>query len=215
MGSRTDQPNWDPAIVRFTKFVERNCVLEVLDPENEHTPGSSTTRPFLPQDKIQTYFKYSNYVELRAIICALRISNLYPTDIVPRYAAVFCTLLYAGKGQYIKEFIHHASLSDKALPFHLQSPPHNLPITPGDDHFLSDFAKQQWRFCAPELVQTGSDENFESERILPIIFKQKLRGGQEGSAKLWLVQIHPSYNGLITSEEKAVSLINILRIALL
>jgi hypothetical protein len=46
-------------------------------------------------------------------------------------------------------------------------------------------------------------QNIESDRILPIISKDRLGGG--GSANIWCVKIHPFYNKLITDDVKLVS----------
>lgn len=199
------QPNWEQSMTRFHEYVKKNCELEILDPGDPDTSKSAKTRPFMPLDRIQAYFERQNFSELRALLACLYPSDpVNPKTIFPKYIAVFCTLLFAGRGKYIKHFTRFDNLSDTALPFDPKNPPANQPFTAGDPDFWTDFCKEQWRFCTPILEDPISDKHFETERVLPIIYKERLAGG--GSANLWLVKIYPFYNKIIPDDTKAVSL---------
>lgn len=194
------QPGWDAAINRFVEQVDRCRAEEILDP----TSTPQRTRPFVPIDEIKAYFEDQQCTEFFSILSALFPSGLkiYPKEILPKYTAVFCILLYIGRGQYIDYFRHYNSLSDAALPFNPAHPPANIPHAAEDPGFLNRFCEEQWRFCAQVLEDNLEDKHFESERVLPIISKQRLAGGR--SANLWKIKIHPSYNKIISKEEKAV-----------
>ncbi|KAH7313156.1 hypothetical protein BKA65DRAFT_517427 [Rhexocercosporidium sp. MPI-PUGE-AT-0058] len=198
MEHQLQPPNFDPARGRLLEFVTRNCALEVIDPGEPSTVPK--TRAFVPRDLLQTYLESHHHWELKAIIEGLNCGPINPGHIMPRYTAVFCTLLHSGRGSWIKHFTRHGSLEDTALPFDPRSPPRNWPQAPGDPKFLDEFCKDQWRFCAPTLTDPVSNQCFEDERPLPITFKKKLRDG--GSAILWLINIHPSYNKLISEDQK-------------
>ncbi|KAH6717034.1 hypothetical protein BKA61DRAFT_600947 [Leptodontidium sp. MPI-SDFR-AT-0119] len=200
MAHQAEPPSYDPARGRFLEYVKRHCELEVIDPGDSSQSIPSKTRAFVPRDLLQTYLESHHYRELKAIIEGLKCGLVNLGHIIPRYTAVFCTLLHSGRGSWIKHFTRHESLMDIALPFDSKSPPRNWPQAPGDPNFLSDFCRDQWRFCAPTLTDPVSDQCFEDERILPITYKRKLRDG--GTAKLWLINIHPSYNKLISEEHK-------------
>lgn len=209
MAHQAEPPSYDPARARFLEYVKRHCQLEVIDPGDSSQSIPSKTRAFVPRDLLQTYFESHHYRELKAIIEGLKCGLVNLSHIIPRYTAVFCTLLHSGRGSWIKHFTRHESLMDIALPFDSKSPPRNWPQAPGDPNFLSDFCRDQWRFCAPTLTDPVSDQCFEDERILPITYKRKLRDG--GTAKLWLINIHPSYNKLISEEHKQASRHSILK----
>lgn len=196
------QPNWQSAISRFLEYVKTDCELEIIDPGVPETHTQPKTRPFMPKDRIQTYFTKQECKELRSIISALfpNTDPINPRVILSKYTSVFCTLLSIGRGEYIEQFRHYDSLNDAALPFNPASPPAHLPEAAGDPEFLRDFCKAQWKFCAATLEDPVADKHFDSEQVLPIIFKKRLAGG--GSATLWLVKIYPSYNKLISEESK-------------
>ncbi|KAK0102819.1 hypothetical protein ONS95_000980 [Cadophora gregata] len=203
MEQRSEPPSFDPARRQFLNYTTRSCALEVVDPGDPSDSLRPTTRPFLPRDLAQEYFEKRGYRELHNIIDGLKLvpsARVNPGHIIPKYTAIFCTLLHSGRGSYIKHFTRFESLQDSRLPFHLNNPPENWPPTPDDPNFLSDFCKEQWRFCAPTLEAPVSDLCFEEQRVLPITYKRKLRDG--GTAKLWLINIHPSYNKLISEDYK-------------
>lgn len=204
MQSRIPQPNWAPAIRRFLEYVKIACELEIVDPGDPETHTPMQTRSFMPKDRMQEYFSKQNHSELKSIIAALfpGAEPINPRAIVPGYTSVFCTLLSIGKGQYIDHFRHYDNLKDSALPFDPANPPAHLPETPGDRDFFLDFCREQWKFCAATLEDPVADKHFESERVLPIIYKKRLAGG--GSANLWLIKIYPFYNGIIPEETKSV-----------
>jgi hypothetical protein len=204
MEQRPAQPNWEHSLSRFYEYVKNNCAQEIIDPGDPDSSKPATTRPFMPLDRIKSYFERQNYSELRALLASLFPNHpVNPKTIFPKYIAVFCTLLFAGRGNYIKHFTRFDNLSDTALPFDPNNPPTNRPFTAGDPDFWSDFCKQQWRFCAPVFEDPISNKHFEDERILPIICKKRLAGG--GSANLWLVKIYPFYNKIIPDNTKDVS----------
>ena len=196
------QPDWTPAIDRFHEYVRNECEYEVVDPGDAEQHRPATTRPFMPNDRIRNYFTKQNYHELRCIISALLldVTSIHPHEIVSKYSSVFCTLLSIGKGAYIEHFRHYDNLSDLALPFDPDSPPANLPEAARRPEFLRCFCEAQWKFCAASFDYPVADKHYERERILPIIEKTRLAGG--GTANLWLIKIHSSYNNL--SREKTM-----------
>jgi hypothetical protein len=204
MEQRPVQPNWEQSLSRFDEYVKKNCEIEIRDPGDPDTSKPAITRAFMPLDRIRGYFERQSYSELRACLaCLFPNDHVNPKTIFPKYIAVFCTLLFAGRGKYIKHFTRFDSLSDTALPFDPKNPPANQPFIAGDPDFWNEVCKEQWRFCAPVLEDPISDKRFESERVLPIIYKKRLAGG--GSANLWLVKIYPFYNKIIPDDIKAVS----------
>jgi hypothetical protein len=201
MEERNAQANWEPSIRNFIEFVNRESVFEVVDPNDE-----KTKRVFMPLDIIQRYLQQRNYANLNDITAVLfpkEYTN--PKEIIPKYTRVFCTLLYSGYGHYIKQFKRLSNLRDVNLPFDPENPPNNLPPAPGpgNQDFWRDICKEQWRFCAPEFECPVSNEDFDENRVLPIIFKKWLAGG--GTSTLWLIKLHPDYNKLISDESKSVS----------
>lgn len=159
----------------------------------------------MPLNEIQDYFGAQHYAELRDILAALfPDGHILPKEIFPKYVAVFCALLCIGKGHYIEHFKHYESLSDTSLPFDPESPPAHWPNTAGDSDFLRKFSKAQWKFCARKWEDL-SDKHYDSEQILPIIYKKRISSG--GSANIWLVKIHPFYNRLISEDAKLVSIV--------
>ena len=207
MARQPEPPSYDAARGRFLEFVKEQCVSEVIDPGGHST--APTTRAFVPRDKLEKYFDSHRQGELKAIMAGLKLEPGNLDHIIRRYTAVFSTLLHAGRGSFIKHFARFESLADTALPFDSASPPRNWPQSPGDPNFLVEFCQNQWPFCAPTLTNPVSNQCFEDDRRLPITSKKKLRDG--GSANLWLINIHPSYNKLISEEEKAASLSRDLR----
>ncbi|KAL2073991.1 hypothetical protein VTL71DRAFT_7769 [Oculimacula yallundae] len=201
----SSQPqDFNPAEARFFNYVNDICAHEILDPGDFDGCISSDRRVFAPRDKIQSYLEANNYWELRALLAGLKSAPVpAPSSITPRYTAVFCILLQSGRGSYIRYFTSYGSLRDTALPFDPRTRPAHWPSTPSDPNFYEVFCDAQWKFCAPELEAPVSDQHFEDERILPITFKQKLLDG--GTAHLWLVHLHPSYNKLITENRKQAS----------
>jgi hypothetical protein len=197
---KVQQPNWEPAIVKFFEFVNKESVFEIVDPADE-----TTKRPFMPLITIQRYLDQNSYQNLNAILKVLFPGEyINPKEIVPRYTRVFCTLLYSEHGHYIKQFKRHNQLKDVNLPFHPDNPPNNLlPPTPGLAMLWHDICNAQWRFSAPELEFPVPNLPFEEERVLPITYKKRLDGG--GTATLWLIKLHPDYNKLISDESKSVS----------
>ena len=155
-------------------------------------------------DEAKKYLNENRQRRLRDIISVLfpDSDDIIPSDILPNYVAVFCILLQISMGKWMKHFRLYDTLRDAALPFDPDHPPSNWPRNTGDPAFLRKFCEQQWRFCVPILQRPFSDRHFEDRRVLPIIFKQTLSNG--GSASLWLVRLHSSYNELITRDPSSV-----------
>lgn len=202
-----EQANWDPGLARFFKFVKTNCVLEVVRPGDLSTPPE--TRSFMPIDRVQKYFSDLHCLELKHILGELFppgdpvFELVLPGDVLPKYVAVFCTLLFCGHGRYIEQFRQIPSLSDVVLPLDPQNPPAIFPDAPGLPDFFRDFCKEQWRFCVP-VFDSVADTSYEQDRVLPITFRRKLGG--VGVACLWEIEIFPSYNKLVI-ENARVSIV--------
>jgi len=169
-------------------------VLEIIHPGDSVVPRH--TRPFMPIDQVQSYLTQNDNLELLSIIKELSLeTELYPKDILRRYTAVFCTLLQSGHGEYIELFRHKSSLSDRSLPFSVHNPPPGFPSGTEESNMLADFCREQWRFCAAVIEDSDSDKHYEEDQVLPIIYKERLAGG--GTANLWLIKLHPTYNQIV------------------
>jgi len=42
------------------------------------------------------------------------------------------------------------------------------------------------------IEDSDSDKHYEEEGVLPITYRERLAGG--GTANLWLIKLHPTYN---------------------
>jgi hypothetical protein len=195
-----EQPDYEAVIQAFLSWIKRMYCPEIIDPDAQ----SPVMRVFVPINEIEEYFEKDNQKKLKQIIDVLfpNGDGIFPNDVLPNYIKVFCTLLHISKGKWMKHFRRHATLSDSALPFDPASPPSKWPIDTEDPEFLRKFCDAQWKFCTPEMGQPFIDRHFESDRILPITFKETLKTG--GSAAVSLITVHPSYNKLIKEDEKKV-----------
>jgi len=97
-----------------------------------------------------------------------------------------------GKGRQIGNFIS-TDLDDGKLPF--ESQPLRWPPDTDPPNWFESFRKEQWKFCAPIVSPSElADKGYVSERILPIISKEKLRGG--ASADVFKIALEESHNEL-------------------
>jgi hypothetical protein len=195
------QPDYEPSIQSFLSFLDRVSAFEVVNPD---PPEDPTRRAFAVLEKVRTYFDENGQEKLYQIITALfpQGDGIWPNDVLPNNIAVFCTLLKISKGRWMKHFRHHESLSDARLPFDPIRQPLNWPEDTGDPNFLRKFCEEQWKFCVPPLRQPFVDKHFPKDTILPIVYKKEICAG--GSATLWKIKLHPTYNKLVSEEEKEV-----------
>lgn len=126
---------------------------------------------------------------------------IIPENIIPKYVAVFCILLRIHKGPCITEFTKYANLSDANLPFTPSAIPPNFPYSDTDSSFYSSFCTEQWQWCAPTFQRHMLNEVFPAERVLPIMFKQKLAGGGMSMTSNLLSDSRPIYTRLEDTDE--------------
>jgi hypothetical protein len=193
------QPDDDSAIQQFRLWANRNRIYSKIRSETDDRAA------FNPIPPIKAYFKEHKHEKLVNILAALFRPG-EPPDladiIVDRYTAVFCILLYIGKGRFIAHFAEHSNLEEQHLPFEPSVPPANFPDS-ADPQFFNKFCKMQWRFTCPTLDPRGLyKQHFHDERVLPIVKKEELNTG--GSAKLYRIKIHDLYNELVPKEAKTV-----------
>ena len=195
------QPDFQLSIQSFLSFLDRSSCFEVIEPESLDGP---ILCGFTVRDKVRGYLEGNDQERLKQIIADLfpRGDGIWWNDILPNNIAVFCTLLKISKGWWIKHFRHHESLSDARLPFDPKSHPPNWPEDTGDPDFLKKFCEEQWKYCVPVFRQPFVDKHFPKQTILPIVYKKSLSSG--GSATLWLIRLHPTYNKLLSEAEKTV-----------
>ncbi|CAG8952521.1 hypothetical protein HYFRA_00009625 [Hymenoscyphus fraxineus] len=112
--------------------------------------------------------------------------------LLPNYVAIFCILIEIGKGTAIEHFVRQG-LNDKHLPFDPQHAPADFPPDTSDGTFYQRFCEMQWRFCVPDF-ERGVERVFHNRSLLPIVKKRAVAEG--GSAKLFEIEVHSSYNKL-------------------
>jgi hypothetical protein len=195
------QPDFQPSIQSFLSFLDRSSSFEVTEPESLDGPILNS---FTVRDRVREYLEGNDHERMNQIIADLfpRGDGIWWNDILPDNIAVFCTLLKISKGQWIKHFRRHDSLSDARLPFDPRSHPPNWPEDTGDPDFLRKFCKEQWKYCVPVFRQPFMDKHFPKQTILPIVYKKSLSSG--GSATLWRIRLHPAYNKLLSEADKVV-----------
>ncbi len=191
-----EPPSYDDSIQNFLSWVEAVQQFEPIEPD------TSPRRPFVVADDVRRLFEEDDHRKLKKIISVHfpDPGNLWKDDIIPNNVAVFCTLLSISKGWWMKKFCHHSDLSDTALPFDPKRPPPNWPQKAD---FLQQFCEAQWRFCAPVLRAPLIEQRFAKDIVLPIVSKKNLNT-EGSSASLWLIEIHSSYNDLISKVDKEV-----------
>ena len=180
-----DQPDHDLALVEFHRWIEEARVRGTSD------ASLDLKHPFVPLSKVQAYF--GDIVKIEKILAALYGISELPVDareIKRKYARVFCILLLIGRGRYIDSFVPRVNLSDGHLPFYER--PQSFPCSSSTaPDFFEAFRDGQWEFCTPDFEENMKKE-FEAKEILPIIYKEKLRGG--GSANTYKIKLHKEYN---------------------
>lgn len=179
-----------PKLQEALRFLQQSTVYAIVDPSSEER------RAFVPLDVISRYFEENHKARLDDVLAAVYDgSDDSPDagDIFPSHIRVFCILLEIGMGRYIHNFTAY-QLNDRRLPYDPQAKPTAFPQAPERPDFFEAFCQKQWRFCAAEFSPPMSNLRFEEERILPIIEKQLIAGG--GSATLYLIKLHGSYNEL-------------------
>jgi hypothetical protein len=200
--SKTGSPTKD-SILRFLEFVKTNSSYEALEPSEGSKPGKG--RAFMPYNLIQAYLERNEYKELRSLSSELFQTKDEPPirekDIVTRYSALYGTLLSINSGRCIETF-RKSGIDDTQLPFNPNAPPTNLQSVFADGDLLRKFCEKQWQFCAPIFESPLRDAQFEDDRILPITYKQRLKG--RGNATLWKINLHSSYNKLLPEEARTV-----------
>lgn len=190
--SNHTQPDWDPDISEFMRWVETQSVIGILG------PVSSVNCPFMPLPRLETYLKEGN--RTRRLLEALfpnRELPVEPEGIWRNCIKGFSILLLIGKGTFIQHFVQHDQLWDAKLPF-LTPPPH-FPPAAGDKRFFESFSKQQWHFCPYVFRHNDINAQLEKECILPIILKQQL--GDGGSALTYQIKLHPAYDYLTAATD--------------
>lgn len=195
------QPDDDPAIQEFRLWANRNRIYSMLRSETDERAA------FNPIPPVKAYFEGNTHKKLINILAALFRPD-EPPDladiIVESYTAVFCILLYIGKGRFIVHFAEHGNLDEQHLPFEPSAPPANFPDS-ADPHFYHQFCKTQWRFTCPTLhPRRLYNQHFNEERILPIVKREVLSTG--GSATLYRIKIHELHNELLPKEARTVRL---------
>jgi hypothetical protein len=153
------------------------------------------TETFVPFQDLEDYF--STPLQLKKTLES--VCRRFPWTnirswIPPNYFRVFAILLRIGKGTYITHF-HSHGLSDALLPF--EKCPPDFPKADPDKQFFSNFLSTQWEFCAPDFRYKQLNRRVFRNHgwILPITQKTSLGGG--GSATLFKIQLHPSYDHLV------------------
>ncbi|RFU28626.1 hypothetical protein B7463_g7721, partial [Scytalidium lignicola] len=176
------QPDHDPRIQGFLEHVRSKLTTSYSNPTTDET------REFVPITFVEKYLAGNDYRKLNEILAALFPGLVPPVDsahIIRDYLRVICILLRIGKGRYIHYFTSYDGLSDKNLPFDPDDRRRSFPQS-ADDFYLR-FCKEQWTFCVP-ILHNVTDLRLESDRILPIIHKEKLNTG--GSAVLHRIILH-------------------------
>ncbi|KAF2085973.1 kinase-like protein [Saccharata proteae CBS 121410] len=179
------QPNHDPNIQRFHAHMNSARIRGSL------ALSSTEQKWFIPFPKVEEYMK-----DDKKILNILRV--LWPNSDVPiqpaairkGYSRIFCILLSVELGAYIKYFSQYDSLRDDLLPF--VSEPAQFPKAPTRNLFES-FRDAQWELCAPRF-DGRLDVQYEPDRILPIIKKEKL--GEGASAHTYKIILYSWYNQL-------------------
>jgi len=179
-----------PKVQEVLAFFRKNSSYAIVDPSSEQR------RAFIPLDIIKPYFEEDRKARLYDVLEAVYGKNDAPDadDVFPTHIRVFCILLEIGMGDYIHLFTSLWDLNDQRLPYDPSAEPRAFPPAPERPDFFKTFCEKQWRFCAAEFSPPMSNIKFEDDRIIPIVHKELIAGG--GSAMLYLIRIHGSYNKL-------------------
>lgn len=154
-------------------------------------PDFETICHFVPRSKLEKYFKRPRQVEnlLDAVLSSHERPAVDPNYVREHYLQSFATLLCIGEGHLINHFQQYNSLRDQKLPFRTR--PDDFPFTTPSK--FDDFKNAQWQFCVPKL-ESGMNDRFKTEDILPITRKDKI--GEGGSAIIYKIVVAEDYNSL-------------------
>lgn len=176
-----------PVIQELLEWVPKHCI------NGTNGPSTTPNRPFMPLPDLESYLKAECRTNklLRALYYE-REHNVIVDVMEKWYIRVFTILTLIGKGRYIEHFVQHHNLRDTQLPF-LEKPSH-FPTDPNDPRFWESFYEKQFAFCAHIFRYNENYTKLEDLCILPIISKEVL--GQGGSAAIYKIKLHPSYDQL-------------------
>jgi hypothetical protein len=181
------QPDWNPDISEFIRWVKDKSVTGTLG------PVPAVNHPFMPLPRLETYLKDGK--RTRVLLQALFPNGdlpVEPEEVWRHCIKVFSILLLIGKGHFIQHFVQHEQLWDSKLPL-LPTPSH-FPLATGNNQFFEAFFKQQWHFCPFTFHHNEINTHLEKECILPIVHKEQL--GDGGSALTYKIKLHPAYDDL-------------------
>jgi hypothetical protein len=179
-----------PDIQDFLKWVRDNSENAISAPNTEKRAA------FMPLNTIKEHFKEDDGARLKELLAAVFSPDNPPVDpdtILKNYTQIFCILMEIGKCRFIGSFICREN-GDSKLPFEPDGAPPHFPTDTDDPNFYKKFCKKQWKFCVPELESPMKDIHFHPDRILPIVSKKVITAS--GSAMLYKIQLHDSYNKL-------------------
>ena len=164
-----------------------------------------STDCFLPETAVSEYFKDPSRVKrlLQAVFRRRDDLPVEPQEIRQSHSKIFFILVLIDRGQFIEHFIRHPALSDQSLP--IRATPPSWPISPTDPQFFSLFDQKQWEFCAP-IFSDNMNRDFESQTVLPIVYKEKLAGG--GSATTYKITLHSAYDRLRPNDRSVRTAMN-------
>lgn len=184
------QPNHLPALQKFFRLVKScNVNCEAIGKDKNRS-----TTSFISTKDIKERLAANDYEFVADLLDEIFgrdwSSNINVEELATKCPLVFAILLCLGQGRYITNFIRHADLQDRRLPFVHR--PEEFPHFDNVDFFES-FREVQWKWCAPEMTMFN-DQEFRDEDILPFKSKTWIHGGM--SAAVHKVEIHPDYDGL-------------------
>ena len=191
-------PPFNEAIEEFQTFVSQRCQQGSFGALPEQPETDCAPPRYLPDPDREEFFRDVERLK-RLLDVVLRPEDRHRVrlDAVRQsYTRVFSTLLCIGRGAAIIFFVNRPGFTDEHLPFTNRN---SFPNTFSDETFFDDFCKQQWMFCAPKL-DFQEWWQWESERILPVVYREEL--GRGGSAKTFLLKVHPGHNNLHREPKK-------------
>lgn len=191
----TIYPLYDEAVQAFHRWLQ--------SPETQ-TPGLRAKNldivNFVPRSKLEEYFAEDHRMQnlINSLLDDRHRAKVDIRYIRKHYLLSFATLLCIGRGDRICHFQHYRSLRDDKMPHKTQ--PDGFPIL-DDPTMFEDFYAKQWQFCAIDLQYDMKDRLGEHD-ILPITNKRKI--GEGGSAIIYKIEVHKSYNFLSPTDPELV-----------
>jgi hypothetical protein len=180
-------------------FMQKNQQYSVADPSREER------FPFIPLNVIKDYLEQDHETRLEVILDDIYFPHprpsIDPSLILNNFVGVFCALLEAEWVTAIEYFVER-DYNDYRFPFDPQNQPPGLPPDSDGRGHYKRFCETQWKFCAPEF-QHNLNRHFEDKHRLPIVSKEML-SSKGGSATLYVIKIHGSYNKLRSKLSGAV-----------